>query len=70
METLSVNAKKFSRLDNQQPSALLLIANGEGSETIPKGSRDQEIPKRKDVFQLAFIKTRNAYDIVRPHAKV
>lgn len=47
METLSVKAKNSKRLGNQQPSSCLqAIAKGDGSTTIPSGSRVQEDSKR------------------------
>jgi len=50
-----VNAKKFKRLGNQQPSSFVQsLAHGEGPTTIPKGSRVQEDSKRKGEFSLLF----------------
>jgi len=55
METSNVNAKKSKRLGNQQPSPLVqAIANGEGSTTIPKGSRVQVNSKREAIFNLTL----------------
>ncbi len=70
METLSVTAKNFKHwaISSQAP-VLQAIADGEGSTTIPEGSRVQGDPKRKAMFlnftPLAFHDKLFPFNLIR-----